>query len=313
MANVWAFKDEALYKFNQTGKASKEWNRSAGVWFWVVNYMGPKAQEDAFIAALQSDANPPEDIKVDEDGEIVSIQAKYPAQTSDSNNGGGGAPDPIFAAWTMTANVANAPLIEDPRFLPFVQNDGTELGFTKNIISFIQLQVLHYRSKKRRAVEDKNEGDTTALEPSLELYSESVAIYCNAAFANFATDLRAAMVKSAKHLFENLATDNDQIEITQPVIKKVVVLSTASQVVVSWTNVEKFYTWEALRREEPSIDAAVVIGVNTLSSKSESGKWYWQKRPPIIDVQSDGKRQLTLEWWAVKGFDRWRYGEPITL
>lgn len=312
MANVWAFKDEALYQFNQTGKASKEWNRSANVWLWVVNYMGPKEKEDAFIAALQADANPPEDIKVDEDGEIVTIQAKYPAQTSDTNNNGGGSPDPIFAAWTMTANVANVPLIEDPRFLPFKGSDGIERGFTKSVIAAIQSEVLHYKSKKRREVDDKNDGDLTLVVANLSDFTAEVTKYCQAAFANFDQALRAAMVEAGEHLFENLATDNDQIEIAQPVIKKVSVLSTASQVKVSWTNVERFYTWEALRREEPTIDTAVVIGVETLSAKSESGNWYWQKRPPIIDVQGDGKRQLTLEWWAVKGFDRWRYGDPIT-
>ncbi len=312
MANVWAFKDASLYKFNQTGKASKEWNRSSNVWLWVVNYTGPKEKENDFIIALQSDASPPEDIKIDVDGDISYVQAKYPAQTSDTNNNGGGSADPIFTAWTMSANVSNSPLIEDPRFLPFEGNDGIERGFTKDIISLIQLQVLHYKSKKRREIDDKDAGDPTVIEPSLADYSAGVAEYCAAAFNNFDTATRQAMIISAQALFENLATDNDQIEIAQPVIKKVMVLSTASQVKVSWTNVEKFYTWSALRNEEPSLDAAVVIGVETLSSKSESGSWYWQKRPPIIDVQNDGKRQLTIEWWAVKGFDRWRYGDPIT-
>jgi hypothetical protein len=194
MANVWAFKDESLYKFNQTGKASKEWNRSAGVWLWVVNYMGPKEKEDAFITALQSDANPPEDIKVDEDGEVVTIQAKYPAQTSDTNNNGGSAPDPIFAAWTMTANVANAPLIEDPRFLPIKGGDGIERGFTKSVVAAIQSQVLHYKSKKRREADDKNDGDLTMVTANLSDFTAEVRKYCQAAFANFDADLRAALV-----------------------------------------------------------------------------------------------------------------------
>jgi hypothetical protein len=312
MATVWAFVDPSLYKFNQTGKATKEWNRSTAVWLWVVNYTGPRSQEDEFVAALQSSANPPEDIKIDEDGEIVSIQAKYPAQTSETNNEGGGAPDPIFTAWTMTANVGNAPLIEDPRFTPFWGNDGIARGFTRDVIASILLQLQHWKSKKRQLADAKNEGDPTMPALSLVEFSSEVAEYLAVVFNNFDADIRQAMIVAGQELFENLATDNDQIEIIQPVLRKVQVLSTASQVQVAWGNVNRFYTWAALQNEEPTIDAAVVIGVATLSAVSNANSWYWQKRPPIVDVQADGKRQLSLEWWAVKGFDRWRYGNPIT-
>ncbi len=310
MATTWAFRQPSDYGFNLNGRARKQWNLSSGVWMWVVNYVGPKEKENEFVAALQADANPPEDIDIDEDGDIVTITAKYPAQTSYTTNNGGGVQDPIFAAWTMTANVGNSPLIEDPRFMPFHGSDGIDRGFTKSVIASILLQVQHWKAKKRQLADDKNEGDATMPALDLAEFSAQVVAYCNAAFANF--EVRDAMSEAGKQLFENLATENDQIEIVQPVLKKVVVLSSATQVKVAWSNVNKFYSWAALRNEEPTIDAAVVIGVETLSDVSTSNSWYWQKRPPIIDVQSDGKRQLTLEWWAVKGFDRWRYGDPIT-
>lgn len=71
---------------------------------------------------------------------------------------------------------------------------------------------------------------------------------------------------------------------------------------ISYTNINRQYTTEALVQENPSLLEEPVW-------LSDSG--YWLKRCPRTARRSDGRYQLTQEWWWSEDYSAFIYGAPI--
>lgn len=270
------------YGFNETKDLEREYNIGQG---WTITrfYQGPADLEDAFIATIPWATR----ISSRKDGLLVTITASYESKTGDPNeNPNTDKADPIFEGWTLTCNTLQRPLVELPK-----------IGYRmlRGNIAKVLGQVRAWQKK----VDDTT--DPTTID--LGTFTSGI---------NLTNGFNPDETTDGRILFEELVMGRNEFEIVQPVLRHVLNVTSTSQVKASVTNVGRAYTWAKLKNVEPTLPGAIIIGIDELETMNGLVQWKWQKRGPTVDIQSDGKRQVTQEYWAWEAFDTWRYGAIIT-
>ncbi len=289
MGTTFAFRNPSEpYGFHETKEREREYNVGQG-WMITRFYEGPSELEDAFIATIPWATK----ITTRKDGLLVKVSASYESKTGNpSEDPNTGAADPIFDGWTLTGNTLQMSLVSMPKI-------GLRM-LTSNIAK-VFAQVRAWQKK----VDDTT--DPTTL--NLDTFRDALVLSHPPGVGDPGNSNETF---DGRILFEELVLDRNEIEVVQPVLRHVQVVTATSQVKASATNVQRAYTWNALKAAEPTLPSAIIIGVETLEEMNSLLDWKWQKRCPTVDVQADGKRSITQEYWAWEAFDTWRYGSIIT-
>lgn len=287
-AVVWAIKAGEAFGFFQGPEEESEWTSTTGAWSRVVNFAGPLAKLNEFAETLK--AYGAQTISCKKDGEVINIRATWPSASTpdgDPQDIDSTAKDPVFTAWTLTGNTQQLPLAQ----MPNVGGDGVDenTGIGLALMGQVLAQVRKYKIAA-------DSDDSTV--PDIDTYALRI------------TGLDPTATAYARLFFAELVKGNDEWEFIQPVIRKVQIVTAASQVQANWANIGRAYTWEALKAAEPDLDGAVIIGVEQLEEINIEVDYVWQKRSPQLDVGHDGKRTITIEYWAWEAFSVWRY-RPI--
>ena len=307
MATQWAFADDVGFSMVESDVERGSWDLSTGTGTKNVTFRGPRALQQTFVEAVLAQTVVPQKIEYTTNGDVVDIVLVYQTEQPDGSATVPVPPDPIFEAWTLHGNTGNRPLLEMNRFTPI-----NGVGFTAQVIADILSQVRLYKAAVELAAASKNPGEASFLDIRLADYTAGLDAYLETTFSLQPADIKEALKADGIALFERLAISDDSFEVIQPVIRRVAVLTKLSQVRASWQNVGRFMTLDALKRFEPTITADVLIGLDALEELNGTAPYYWRKQVPVLEVQSDGKRQLSQEYWGAEGFDTWRYGALIT-
>ena len=89
-----------------------------------------------------------------------------------------------------------------------------------------------------------------------------------------------------------LGQDNPTWEQTRYVLRKVETVTSWSTLVVSHTNVNRWWRWATLTAAEPTLASTGLIQTAGLTS------FIWLKKAPEVTLSSNGTRELTQEFWG---------------
>lgn len=282
MGTNYAFKSPSHpFGFYENKERERDFTYGQG---WTITrfYTGPETLEQQFLDTLTWATR----INSKKDSGLCYVTASYESQSGDPNvDPGSDVAQTIFDGWTLTGNTLQMPLTALPKI---------GLRMLPENIARVYAQVRAWQKK----VDD--ETDPTIID--LATFRNALVL-TNPNNGNETFDGRI--------LFEELVLGRNEVEVVQPVLRHVQVVTALSQVKASATNVGRAYTWGALLEAEPSLPTAIIIGVDSLEDMNALIDWKWQKRCPTVDVQTDGKRQITQEYWGWEAFDTWRYGSII--
>lgn len=281
MAITWHWKAGEPFGFTLR-RVDKEWEVSSGIWVNNYIYHGPSDQTDSFIASVAL----PNRIRVSEDGPVTQVTLTYPA-TGSGANPGDSQPDPLFVGWTCTGNHQQLPLGSLPKIqaMPYL--------LTAKVIALVR--------KYRNAVDDADDADGVQEVPDINSFIDQI------------TDPNPTHQGNARIMFMELYHDRDEFDFVQPVLRKVMSLTAASQVKASFEKCGRAYTWTQLKALEPTLPTAIILGIEELETLNTSNVFHWQKRAPTIEIENTGRRIVSQEYWGWEAFDQWRYGAIIGL
>jgi hypothetical protein len=288
------------------GPRQKRYRQDNG-WQIGRSFRGPSTNEAAFLTTVSPNV---QDVDISYEGPVSVVSIWY----ADATGNAEGEPatlapkDPMFTGWSLTGNTVVRSLLTHPDYSTIEPTAFAPYSLGQVAVGDIIKMVKTYK----RELEQGVESDALA---TLDTYVEA-NISANAIqdpyFEGVSPDTSEQRLARRRWLFKELANGDDEWEFDQPVLRKVSVLRSSSETKASFTNCKRAFTWSALKSAEPTLDVALLIGIETLEAMNGNEVWLWQKRFPTLDIGSDGKRTLTQEYWGWQGFDVVRYGAIIT-
>lgn len=287
------------------GPPQKRYRQDAG-WQIGRTFKGPTTAEAAFLTTVSPTV---QDVDISYEGPVSVVSVWYASETSagDSDPGTITAKDPIRTAWSLSGNTHNLPLLTHPDYSavnPTVSNPYS-LG------QVAVAEILYILKVYLAAVNASEEQGTV---PDVNTYADANILSIAAQdpyFAGVGSDTSEYRLARRRWLFKELVLENDEWEFAQPVLRKVELLRSISSTKASFLNTGRAFTWSALKNAEPTLDNALIIGIDTLDTMNGAGTWVWQKRFPSVEIASDGNRTLMQEYWGWQAFDIVRYGPII--
>lgn len=295
------------------GPQQKRYRQDNG---WQIGrvFRGPTTNEAAFLTTVHPSV---QDVDISYEGPVSVVALWYASQTADGDTDKSAITpkDPILTAWSVTANTHILPLLTHPKYSAAEPSDKAPYALGQSAVAVVLEVVNRYKRAVSSLDSDSSARTTTSV--ALEDYAnvlitgdrELGVTYSQFSYPPDTDDYRLERIQ---FLFRELAVGNDDWEFVQPVLRKVQVLRSSSETKASFTGIQRAYSWERLKQLEPTLDTAVIIGVETLEDLNGEEVWVWQKRPPTVEIASDGKRMLTQEYWGWQAFDTNRYGDIIT-
>ncbi len=266
-------------------------------------FRGPKENLSGFLTTVHPAVT---EITITYEGPVAVVAILYASNsgTNDEDIGSITAKDPILDAWSIGGNIHNLPLLTHPKYSsvePTIRNPYSLGQMAVGELLYI------LRIYRKRMADSEEYGGVEDLETFTNANVLAIPGQ-DPYFAGAFGDTSADRLWRRRWLFKELALERDEWEFAQPVIRKVTVLRSNSATQASFASTGRAYSWPSLKAAEPTLDTALVIGIDTLETMNGDDSWVWQKRFPSVDISSDGKRVLTQEYWGWQAFDEVRYG-----
>lgn len=253
-------------------------------WETIRTWRGSKAKIQAFVDALESEGGYTS-LEIAQSPSFSTVTATYATTTPTS---GGGTPttvDPITRTWSLAGNELNVSILGHPNAIDLYDSDKTWLAK-------VQARVATYKYNMSRYYDGK-----LSTVPVLLPKDETDHVKYPAANPWGVTGgTTTALNNKANALTEHLANGITSYAVSQYSLQKVELVSKASTVALSHTNVGKMHLHATLLTAEPTVPDSILINLTGLSSL------YWLKKTPTMRMTSQGRYELSQEYW---GFSRY--------
>lgn len=263
------------------------WSSTSG-WETVRTWSGSKAKLQAFIDTLEAEGGYT-GLEILQTAALSTVQATYATEQPEGGTGTPTTVDPISRTWSLNGNELNVSILGHPKALQLYDFNTTWLAKIQCRVAVYKQKIADYYSGKLSTLprlipsSDEDPVKYTATDPwgvGLGTIEGSLI------------DPSSTLLGYAEELCKHLANGVTSYNVSQYSLVKTELVTNASTIRLSHTNVGKMHRYATLLGVEPSLPASLLLNLTGLTSV------FWLKKTPTLQQTSQGRFQLTQEYWS---------------